>query len=168
VWVGFIRLWKGTSGGVLWPQQWTFFCGYRIMQRKFRLADKRDVTLVLYLQSVPCYSRRMHSGCTGRDTVQPRTGHEDPDRDLRDTSGLGGHPHTPAALARVRDPASIVQEVGRPAGAVWTVVENLDPIGIRSSDYPTCSEPLYRLRYQRQLEWHWDRFLFDRVLSFRY
>jgi hypothetical protein len=82
--------------------------------------------------------------------MHPKTGYEDPERDLRYTSGVGGQRHTPAALRRERDLAPIVQEAGRAPGAVWTGVENLDPIGIRSTDRPTFSESLYRLCCPRQ------------------
>ena len=40
----------------------------------------------------------------------------------------------------------IVEEPGWAAGPVWTLVESLDPNGIRSSDRPAGSESLYRLR----------------------
>ena len=52
-----------------------------------------------------------------------------------------------AVLSRERDPVPIVQEAGWAPGPVWTVVENLAPTAIRSSDCPACSESLYRLSY---------------------
>ena len=110
-------------------------------------------------------SRRMHSGCKSRDKMHPKSGHEDPERDLRYTSGVGGKPHTQAALPRERDLAPIVLEAGRTPGAVWTGAENLDPIGIRFTDRPTCSESLYRLRYPRQLRVTLGQ-VFLQVLSF--
>jgi hypothetical protein len=41
----------------------------------------------------------------------------------------------------------IVQEAGWPPGPVWTDAENLASTGIRSSDLPSRSQPLYRLCY---------------------
>jgi len=53
----------------------------------------------------------------------------------------------PAALPRERDPVPIVQEAVWASWSVWTVAENLTPIGIRFPDRPARIESLYRLRY---------------------
>jgi hypothetical protein len=55
---------------------------------------------------------------------------------------------TPRPLyPRERDPVLIVLEVDWAPGPVWTVVENLVPSEIRSSDRPARSGSLYRLSY---------------------
>ena len=55
---------------------------------------------------------------------------------------------TPRPLFTPRKEAGpIVQEAGWAAGPVWTGVENLAPIGIRSPDRTVLSQSLYRLRY---------------------
>jgi hypothetical protein len=44
-------------------------------------------------------------------------------------------------------PILIVQEAGWAQGSVWTGLENLAPIGIRSPELPARSQSLYLLRY---------------------
>jgi hypothetical protein len=44
-----------------------------------------------------------------------------------------------------KDPVPIVQEAGWAPGPVWTGVENLAPMGIRSPNRPAHSQSLYRL-----------------------
>ena len=67
------------------------------------------------------------------------------------TSALdGGRWSTPrpdSFSSRERDPVAIVEEIVWDPGPVWTGAENLDPTGIRSSDRPARSEPLYALSY---------------------
>ena len=46
---------------------------------------------------------------------------------------------------RKTESVPIVWEAGWNSGPVWTGVENLAPIGIRSPDRPPRSESLYRL-----------------------
>ena len=46
-----------------------------------------------------------------------------------------------------KDPVSIVQEVERAPGPVWTGAENLAPTGFRSPNRPASSESLNRLSY---------------------
>ena len=47
---------------------------------------------------------------------------------------VGGQHHVPAVLPPGKDPVPIVWRWA--PGPVWTDAENLDPIGIRSSDRP--------------------------------
>jgi len=60
---------------------------------------------------------------------------------------VDGQRHTPAALPQVRDPVSILQEIGWVPGPVWTGAENLASTGIRSVDRPARSESLFRMSY---------------------
>jgi hypothetical protein len=53
--------------------------------------------------------------------------------------GVGGPRHAPTALPPERDTVPIVQEAGWAPGPVWTGVEYLAPIGIRSPDRPARS-----------------------------
>jgi hypothetical protein len=49
---------------------------------------------------------------------------------------------------REEDPVLIMEEGGWAPGPVWTGEENLASTGIRSTDRPARSEPLYRLSYR--------------------
>ena len=60
--------------------------------------------------------------------VDPRTGHEDPERECRYSSTLSvtlvldwGGRSMPHSRRRERDPVPIVQWLGEPRGPVWTV-----------------------------------------------
>jgi hypothetical protein len=53
----------------------------------------------------------------------------------------------PGRFTPRKDLVPIVQEAGWAPGPVWSCAKNLAPIGIRSSDRPACSQPLYRLSY---------------------
>ena len=59
-----------------------------------------------------------------------------------------------------KDLVPIVQEAGWGPGPVWTGAENLAPTGIRSPDYPACSQLLYRLHYPA----HWIKVVLDKFV----
>ena len=91
----------------------------------------------------------------GKGKVHPRTGHEDPEGELRYSStlpltlaldGVGGR-HALAALPLGRTRYPLYMEAGWAPRPVWTVAENLAPTGIRSPDRPARSEFLYWLSY---------------------
>ena len=101
-------------------------CGCCILQREiFWLAEQllgfQEGCDAGFLPAFLCRATRNPAltvvGCTVavkiRDNVYPKTGPEASERDLRYTSVVGDQPHTPAALPREREPAPIVQEVGR-------------------------------------------------------
>ena len=51
-----------------------------------------------------------------------------------------------------KEQVPMVQEAGwAPPGPIWTIAEDLAPIGIRSPDLPARSELLFRLRYPLSL-----------------
>jgi hypothetical protein len=61
--------------------------------------------------------------------------------------GEGSASRPGRSLPRGNDPVLIVQEAEWAAGPVWTDEENLASTGIRSSERPSRSQSLYRLRY---------------------
>lgn len=53
----------------------------------------------------------------------------------------------PAALLRIRDPASIAQKAGWTSLLAWMYSGNLTPNGVQTTDRQASSESLYRPRY---------------------
>ena len=85
--------------------------------------------------------------CTGRTTHRGSRGIALPFHNHGTRRGLGVSV-TPWPLFTPRkDPVPTVREARWAPGPVWTGAENLAPTGIRSSDRPTRSQSLYRLRY---------------------
>jgi hypothetical protein len=89
-------------------------------------------------------------------TVRRRTGHEDPEGELRYsctlslTSALdvvGGQRHVPAALPPRKIPYPFYRRLGGPQGRSGRAQKTMPPTGIRFPDRPVCSESLYRLSY---------------------
>jgi len=58
---------------------------------------------------------------------------------------------TPRSLyPRGKIPVPIVQEAGWTPGPVWTVAENIAPLGFKNPNLQAHSKSLYRLRYLAQ------------------
>jgi hypothetical protein len=97
---------------------------------------------------------------TIRDTVLPRTAHEDPEGEYRYSSTLsltskldGGvvNPTPRPLYLRGGDPIPLEQDVEWSRGPVWTGAENFALTGIRSPDRPARSEPRLRITALRPL-----------------
>ena len=70
---------------------------------------------------------------------------------------VGGQRHAPGALPREGDPGThfTVRRSPPPlpaSGSIWTGMENLVNIGVRTPDTSARSESQYRLRYRGRLD----------------
>ena len=108
----------------------------------------------VYLCTFICSTIVCSCKATGKGKVLSSTGHEAPEVEqtysstLSLTSALAGGGWStprPGRFTPRKDPVPNVYETAWVAGPVWTGVENLAPIGIRSPDPPARSESLHRL-----------------------
>ena len=89
--------------------------------------------------------------------VQPRTGHEGPEEEWRNSSTLSlslaldgdgwSMPRPDHFTTQEIDPKLIVQKARWDPPPIWTVAENLAPTEIESPDHPAIGESQYRLSY---------------------